>query len=143
VADLPWDAFHEAGVHNVATGKIYATSNWASEYDNPINITTIDLNNNDSIASLRYDNVRNANGGCAYYPPGTPLNSSEGQQIVFADQGHVRGHPSQLTLVDPLANSTRVLINNYRGHNFSSINDVVQHPITGDLYFTDARYAYW
>lgn len=26
VADLPWDAFHEAGVYNKATGKLYATS---------------------------------------------------------------------------------------------------------------------
>ncbi|SMQ47506.1 unnamed protein product [Zymoseptoria tritici ST99CH_3D1] len=138
-----YEAFHEAGVYNIATGKLYATSNWASDFNNPINVTTIDLNNNDAIASARYKNVQNANGGAAFYPPGTPANSSEGQQIVFCDEGQTDLSPSQLTLVDPSTNTTRVLLNNYFGANFSSINDVVQHPLTGDLYFTDARYAYW
>lgn len=36
-----------------------------------------------------------------------------------------------------------MLLNSFLGKNFSSINDVVQHPLTGDLWFTDARYAYW
>ncbi|KJX98309.1 hypothetical protein TI39_contig418g00001, partial [Zymoseptoria brevis] len=82
-----YEAFHEAGVYHIATGKLYATSNWASDFNNPINVTTIDLKNNDAIASVRYKNVQNANGGAAFYPPGTPANSSEGQQIVFCDEG--------------------------------------------------------
>ena len=52
-------------------------------------------------------------------------------------------HPSQLTLVNPATNTSRVLINNFLGRNFSSLNDVEQHAVTGDLWFTDARYGYW
>lgn len=143
VADLPWNAFHEAGVYNKQTGKLYGTSNWVGDFDNPINVTVIDINNNDAISSVRYPNLAEANGGTAFYPVGTAPNSNAGQQIVFCDEGDLQRGPSQLVLVDPAKNTSKVLLNNFLGKNFSSINDVVQHPKTGDLWFTDARYAYW
>lgn len=143
VADLPWDAFHEAGVYNMATRKIYAASNWAGNFSNPINVTAIDVDT-DEITSLRYKDLAEANGGAAFYPVGTPANSSKGQQIVFCDEGDLERGPSQLVLVDPATNKTEVLINSFLGgRNFSSLNDIEQHPGTGDLWFTDARYAYW
>ncbi|KAK4631869.1 hypothetical protein CLAFUW4_02910 [Fulvia fulva] len=71
-------------VYNIATGKIYATSNWAGSLDNPINVTTIDIKNDHKTESVRYDKLAEGNGGSAFYPPGTPANSSEGQQIVFS-----------------------------------------------------------
>lgn len=142
VTELPWNAFHEAGVYNIKTGKLYATSNWNGSFDNPINVTAIDISNNNEIESLRYPDVNEANGGAAWYPVGTPANSSKGQEIVFADEGDLV-HPSQLTSVDPATGKSRVLLNNFLGRNFSSLNDVVQHPKTGDLWFTDARYGYW
>ena len=61
---------------------------------------------------------------------------------MFCDEGDLT-NPSQLVLVDPAKNTSRVLINNYLGRNFSSLNDVEQHPITGDLWFTDVPYGYW
>ena len=68
-----WDAFHEAGVYNIKTGLLYATSNFVIEEgtDNPINVTAIDINGNNNITSIRYPKVSEANGGCAYYPVGT------------------------------------------------------------------------
>ncbi|KXT18514.1 hypothetical protein AC579_2308 [Pseudocercospora musae] len=110
IAELPFDAFHE--------GKIYATSNWAGSLDNPINITIVDPNTGD-ISFTRYVNVAEANGGAAFYPVGTPANSSEGQQIAFCDQGDVNHHGSQLTVVKPAIDET----NNFLGRNFSSLND--------------------
>lgn len=142
ITELDYNAFHEAGVYNIKTGQLYATSNWNGSLDNPINITAIDISNNNEITSLRYPDVNEANGGAAWYPVGTPANSSEGQEIVFCDEGDFV-HPSQLTSVDPATGKSRVLINNFLGRNFSSINDVFQHPLTGDLWFTDARYGYW
>lgn len=142
VADMPWNAFHEAGIYNIATKKIYVTSNWAGSLDNPINITAIDVTN-DEISSFRIPHVTEGNGGAAFYPPGTDPDSSEGQQIVWCDEGDVNNNPSQLTLYDPAKNTTKVLLNNFRGRNFSSLNDVVQNPYTGDLWFTDARYGWW
>ena len=94
------------------------------------------------IESTHYDHLNQANGGRAYYPPGTPANSSEGQAIIFTDSGDFRSR-SGLTLVDPATNISKRLLDSFFGRNFSSINDVVQHPYTGDLWFTDARYAYW
>ena len=142
VVTLPWNAFHEAGIYNIKTGQLYATSNWNGSSDNPVNVTAIDIHNNNTITSLRYDNLANGNGGAAFYPVGTPANSSEGQQIVFCDEGDLT-HPSQLTVVDPATNVSRVILNNFLGRNFSSINDIEQHPETGDLWFTDTEYGYW
>lgn len=142
ITEQPYEAFHEAGVYNIKTGKLYATSNWNGSLENPINVTAIDISNNDEIESLRYPDVNEANGAAAWYPVGTPANSSEGQEIVFCDEGDFV-NPSQLTSVDPATGRSRVLLNNFFGRNFSSINDVVQHPETGDLWFTDARYGYW
>lgn len=137
-----WVAFHEAGIYNIATGQLYATSNWNGSFDDPINVTAIDISMDNQISSIRYPNLAEANGGAAFYPVGSPANSSEGQQIVFCDEGDFT-EPSRLTLVDPATNKTQVLINNFLGKNFSSLNDVEQHYHTGDLWFTDARYGYW
>ncbi|KAG9557733.1 lactonohydrolase, partial [Aureobasidium melanogenum] len=125
-----------------ATGKLYATSNWNGSFSDPINVTAIDIHGNNSIQSLHYEHLAEANGGTAWYPVGSPANSSEGQQIVFCDEGDLT-NPAQLVLVDPATNKSRVLINNFLGRNFSSINDVRQHPVTGDLWFTDVPYGYW
>ena len=142
VAQESWEAFHEAGVYNIATGKLYAASNWNGSFENPVNVTAIDIHNNNAITSVRYPNLAEANGGAAFYPVGTPPTSSEGQQIVWCDEGDLV-HPSQLVLVDPASGNSTVLLNNFLGRNFSSINDIEQHPYTGDLWFTDARYGYW
>lgn len=111
-------------------------------YSNPINVTAIDIHGNNSIQSHRYEHLAEANGGTAWYPVGSPRNSSEGQQIVFCDEGDFT-NPAQLVLVDPATNKSQVLINNFLGRNFTSINDVRQHPVTGDLWFTDVPYGYW
>lgn len=141
IANETWEAFHEAGIYNQATNSLYIASNWAGNFSNPINITILNLSDY-SISSTRYTNLAEANGACPYYPPGTPANSSTGQQMLFCDEGDLV-NPSQLTLVDPVTNETKVLLNNFLGKNFSSLNDVEQHPVTGDLWFTDARYGYW
>lgn len=141
-AETSWNAFHEAGVYNIETGLLYATSNWNGSLDNPINVTAIDINRNDEITSIRYPNLAEANGGAAFYPVGNSPNSSEGQQIVYCDEGDFY-NASRLTLVNPATNETRVLLDNFQGRNFSSLNDVEQNYHTGDLWFTDARYGYW
>jgi gluconolactonase len=83
-----------------------------------------------------------ANGADAFYPIGSELNSTEGQQIVFCDQGD-ETRPAQLVLVDPATNESKVLVNNFFGRNFTSPNDVKQNWYTGDLWFTDPTYGYW
>lgn len=135
IANETWQAFHEAGVYNQATNSLYIASNWAGNITNPVNITVLRLDDY-SISSTRYNSLNEANGGCAYYPVGTPVNSSAGQQIVFCDEGDPI-NPSQLVLVDPATNVSAPILTNFLGKNFSSLNDIEQHPKTGDLWFTE------
>ena len=140
--DLDWQAFHEAGVYNKDTHKLYITSNWAKDPSNPINITIIDIADNYSISSTRYAGIAEPNGATSYFPPGTQTNCSTPPRILFADEGDF-SHYSSLISLDPVTGSTSTVMNNFLGRNFTSLNDVRQHPITGDLWFTDADYGYF
>jgi gluconolactonase len=85
-----WEPFHKAGVYHKDTNKVYVTSNWAGDINNPINISTIDLGNNYSIASSRYPDIAEANGGTLYFPPGTQGtygNGSTPSRVLIWDQG--------------------------------------------------------
>jgi gluconolactonase len=106
-----------------------------------MNITIIDLANNNSISSTRYADVAKANGGTSYFPPGTQTNGSTPSRVVLCDQGDFNSYGG-LVSIDPATNKTEVLVNNFLGRNFYAPNDVRQHPITGDLWFTDAQYGY-
>jgi gluconolactonase len=140
--NLDWQAFHEMGTYNRETNSIYVTSNYQS-LENPINITVIDLGNNYSISSKRYKDVNEANGGTNWYPPGSDQgNGTTPSHLLFCDEGDFNAY-SQLTSVDPVTGDSQVILNNFLGRNFSSINDVRQHPVTGDLWFTDAQYGYF
>jgi len=141
ISNQSYNAFHEAGVYNQATNSLYMASNWAHDFSNPINVTILNLDDY-TVSSARYPNIYAANGGEAFYPVGTPANSSAGQQIVFCDEGGLESQ-SQLTLLDPATNTTRVILNTFLGRNFSSLNDIKQHYATGDLWFTDAQYGRW
>lgn len=72
--------FHEAGVYNIATGSLYATSNYnASDPKSRINVTQIAVGKDDAIAELQFPNISMANGATACYPLGSPMNSSTNQ----------------------------------------------------------------
>ncbi|CED84229.1 E, gnl, RGN [Phaffia rhodozyma] len=69
---------------------------------------------------------------------GTPYKG----QLLLAAEG--RGEiPASLTLVNPEApyNST-VLVDNFFGRRFNSLNDVVVHNKSGSILFTDTLYGY-
>ncbi|KAF2708152.1 calcium-dependent phosphotriesterase [Pleomassaria siparia CBS 279.74] len=139
---LDWEAFHEMGTYNRETNSVYITSNYVS-LDDPINITVLDLGNDYSISSTQFPDVHEANGGTNWYPPDMPqTNGSTPPRLLFCDEGDFNAY-SQLVSVDPVTNTSTVVLNSFLGRNFSSINDVRQHPVTGDLWFTDADYGYF
>ncbi|KAK1969555.1 D-lactonohydrolase [Colletotrichum sublineola] len=77
--------------------------------------------------------VINPNGGTNYQG-----------QIIFAGEGQGGRVPSALYLMNPLEPyNTTVLVNNYFGRQFNSLNDVVVSRRNGDIYFTDTQYGYW
>ncbi|OAK94272.1 calcium-dependent phosphotriesterase [Phaeosphaeriaceae sp. SRC1lsM3a] len=141
--NLDWQAFHEAGIYNKETNKLYVTSNWAGDLNNPINITILDLDPaaNYSYTTTRYSALAEPNGGTSYYPPGLKSNSSTPPRHLYADEGDFT-QPSALVSVDPVTGASEKILTNYLGRNFSSINDVRQHPETGDIWFTDADYGF-
>lgn len=51
---------------------------------------------------------------------------------------------SALYAINPVApyNAT-VLVDNYHGRQFNSLNDVNVNPRNGHIYFTDVTYGYW
>lgn len=148
VADLGWPAFHEAGVYNKKTNSVYIASNYViGEYSNQVNISIVSLDDY-SVTSRHYPNLFEANGGCTYTPPtmhpngSTTVNNTElPPYILFCDEGDLT-NTSSIVQVDPVTNTTKLLINNFLGRNFSSLNDIKQHYGTGDIWFTDAQYGY-
>lgn len=141
VWDLPWEAFHEAGLYNKMDNSLYITSNFQNLDDN-INVTVVSLDSDDyPYHSIKFSNLAQANGGTNYYPPGAKRSETPPMQI-YCDEGDFE-HYSQLLSVDPNINKSTPILTNFLGHNFSSLNDVRQHPITGDLWFTDADYGYF
>lgn len=141
VADYPWQAFHEGGVYQRSTSAIYVASNWNGSLDNPINLTVIDYPSFQVSASVRVPGLYEANGGTTWYPPGTDYTSTP-PSMIWCDEGDF-DHPSALISVDAAANKSTPVVTNFLGRNFSSVNDVRQHPVTGDLWFTDADYGYF
>ncbi|KAJ6104727.1 hypothetical protein N7523_011047 [Penicillium sp. IBT 18751x] len=64
-------------------------------------------------------------------------------QIVFTGEGQGNEKPPSLWLMNPhKPYNTTVLLNNYFGRQFNSLNDVVIHPKNKDIYFTDTIYGY-
>ncbi|KAK1584795.1 D-lactonohydrolase [Colletotrichum navitas] len=77
--------------------------------------------------------VINPNGGTNYQG-----------QIIFAGEGQGDRVPSALYLMNPVEPyNTTILVNNYFGRQFNSLNDVVVSRRNGDIYFTDTQYGYW
>ena len=140
VQDLPWQAFHEGGVYQKSTNSMYISSNWAGSLDNPINMTIVNMSDL-SITSRRFDGLFEANGGTTWYPPGSDP-SKTAPAMLWCDEGDFT-NPSGLVSLTVPQNKTKEVISNFLGRNFSSVNDVRQHPITGDLWFTDADYGFF
>ncbi|KAE8882515.1 hypothetical protein PF005_g29424 [Phytophthora fragariae] len=138
VADLNWQAFHEGGVYNKEDNSLYVSSNYISIADN-INMTVVSLDDF-SIRSTQFPDLTMANGGSSYYPPGADQNSTPPIQ-VWCDQGDLDAY-AKLLAVNVNTNESEPLIIGMNGRNFSSLNDVRQHPVTGDLWFTDPEYGY-
>ncbi|KAL9087223.1 MAG: hypothetical protein Q9165_006717 [Trypethelium subeluteriae] len=118
---------HEAGLYIRRTSSVYFTANFQA--CDPIHLYLIKSDNHE-IKQLEYPDVIQANGACNYK-----------DSILYCSQGNLTT-PSGLVLVDPVTEKAETLINNYHGREFSSVNDVVVHHETGDIWFTDPTYGY-
>ena len=63
-------------------------------------------------------------------------------QILYTAEGQGDTTPPALVLMNPQSPyNTTILVNNFFGRQFNSLNDVVIHP-SGDIYFTDVIYGF-
>ncbi|KIW28508.1 uncharacterized protein PV07_08167 [Cladophialophora immunda] len=64
-------------------------------------------------------------------------------QLLFTGEGQGNNTAPALYVVNPRPPyNTTVLVNNYFGRQWNSLNDVAVNPMNGDVYFTDTLYGY-
>jgi gluconolactonase len=94
----------------------------SSSADGQVNVTVVNFD----------PPVINPNGGTNYKG-----------NILFTGQGMGADVAPALYLANPLPPyNTTVLINNFHGRQFNSLNDVAVQPLNGNIYFTDVPYGY-
>lgn len=118
---------HEAGVFNKKTNSVYFTANFQTH--DPVALFSVNCSDY-TVKELNYPLVVQANGACQY---------KDG--ILYCSQGDKKT-PSSLVLVDPVTAKSETIIDSFYGQLFNSINDVVVHHSTGDIWFTDPTYGY-
>ncbi|KAH7325511.1 hypothetical protein B0J17DRAFT_681625 [Rhizoctonia solani] len=141
-ADTP--EFHEAGVYIHETSEVFFTSNKMHRPDpHPpfANFSKIGPGSIWEIIDPPSELFILPNGGTAY----------DGK-VLMAIQGYKLDVPSSLMLFDPRTHKAEVLVNNFFGRPFNSINDVVvlMRPGGGPtdlldqwIFFTDPPYGYY
>ena len=113
---------HEAGVYIKSTNKNYFTSNYQS--GKAIETYAVDCNTH-VVTEDKFSDVVTPNGACHYK-----------DRVLYCCQGDFNT-PSALVLVDPRTKMSEVVLNNFYGRQFNSINDVVIHHERDEIWFTE------
>ncbi|KAI1458055.1 calcium-dependent phosphotriesterase [Annulohypoxylon moriforme] len=141
--------FHEATTWYPPTDEVFFAQNAGAPADG----TGLNKSNVVSKISLReaaaVSTQRNATGSVTVQTLDTPeiINSNGATnfrgQIVVTTEGQGDDKTSRLVLMNPVEpyNST-VLVNNFFGRQFNSLNDVSVNPRNKEIYFTDTLYGY-
>lgn len=103
----------------------------------------VDLNNDPPTLSqfLASPPVYTPNGGTAYANGTKILFGASGVNASIGDPPIA--HEVSLTILDPETNASTVILNNYFGIPFNTIDDLCIHPFTGDVFFTDPDFSYY
>ncbi|KAI0009966.1 D-lactonohydrolase [Xylariaceae sp. FL0662B] len=142
--------FHEAVVWYPPTDEVFfVQSAGAPSAGTGLNKSSITLKIALSEAAA-VSNTRNATGSVAVQtvdsnpmvinPNGA---TNYNGQILFASEGQGDNITSNLILMNPREPyNTTVLLNNYFGRQFSSLNDLAVNPRNKEVYFVDTLYGY-
>ncbi|KAI9928522.1 hypothetical protein ASPWEDRAFT_336980 [Aspergillus wentii DTO 134E9] len=131
------DAVHEAPVYVASQNKLYLSQ--LAPPPGYLPQLVVDLNQDPPTLSefLSDPPVYAPNGGTFY----------DGKVIWGASGGNnsVGGSEQRISLrtLDPQTNKTTSLVNNYFGFYFNTIDDLIVHPKTGDVWFTDPQYSWF
>ncbi|PVH69348.1 gluconolactonase [Cadophora sp. DSE1049] len=141
--------FHEAVVWYPPTDEVFVCQNAGAKaagtgLNKSATIAKISLKQADAVTELR-----NASGKVDVITiPHTQVVNPNGAtnykgNLVYMAEGQGPNIASELILMNPLEPyNTTVLLNNYFGRAFNSLNDGVVNPRNGDIYFTDVTYGY-
>ncbi|KAF9259259.1 calcium-dependent phosphotriesterase [Marasmius fiardii PR-910] len=140
---------HEAPIYNAATDEVF----FASNDGGPLGMS--DLNHNNVISKISMTAVERAlaNNESVVNVPISTLDLPESIQMTNGGTGPFKSslvlitsgrgpRPPSIALVNPLPpNNVTVLLDNYYGRQFNSLNDIKVHP-SGKLFFTDVIYGF-
>ncbi|KAL9709530.1 hypothetical protein Ac2012v2_007269 [Leucoagaricus gongylophorus] len=142
---------HEAPVYVPTTDEVFFASNDGGSLGNS------DLNHNNMVFKLSLADAERAlqrSGGRVVDVPIIHVKLDESVQMTNGGTGPFRGDiilvnsgrgslPPNVVLVNPRPpNNVTVLLNNFYGRQFNSINDVKVLPGTDILFFTDVQYGF-
>ncbi|CUA75536.1 hypothetical protein RSOLAG22IIIB_05934 [Rhizoctonia solani] len=152
IAEANAPQFHEAGVYIHETNEVFFTSNRMdtpnqSEYPFPC-YTNFSKIGQAGKASYEWQILKPSSESFVLPNGGTIYNG----KVLMAIQGYRSDVPSSLIAVDPITLQSEVLLNNFFGRPFNSINDVavLMRPGVGPtdlghrwIFFTDPPYGYY
>ena len=126
-------AVHEAPVYVASQNKLYLSQ--LAPPPGYLPQLVVDLNNNPPTLSEYMPDppIYAPNGGT--FRNGVILFGASGGNNSI---GGIEQRPS-LQTVDPATNKSTVLLNNYFGFYFNTIDDLITHPRTRDVFFTDPQ----
>ncbi|THH13530.1 hypothetical protein EW146_g6704 [Bondarzewia mesenterica] len=118
------DINHNNFVGKISLSAVSQATESSVDFSSPVNVPVTEL-------SLP-DTIQMANGGTG------PYHGS----LLLVTQG--RGQlPPSMALVNPQEpHNVTVLLDNFFGRQFNSLNDVKVHPTSGKFFFTDVRYGF-
>ncbi|KAK9708348.1 hypothetical protein K7432_009688 [Basidiobolus ranarum] len=133
VAEKDFSFAHEAGIYVAKTNEIIFTSNRLGDTSGTEQYVDIFKMNVDTYEVSKVSpksEIYLANGGTFY----------DGKAIIV---GQGKGsHGSAIYSVDPVTYETKVILNNFFGLKFNSMNDVVVSRKDGSFWFTDPSYGH-
>ncbi|KAG8684773.1 hypothetical protein FRC08_013494 [Ceratobasidium sp. 394] len=158
IAQANSSQFHEAGIYVPATNEVYFTSNILNSTDTtnkyPIYSSLSKISLNSTNGSYHWEVVRPSSTSFVLPNGGTSYNG----KLLMAVQGYQWASPAALVSVDPLRKNadgtlkSQVLLNNFYGRAFNSLNDVAVLTRAGNaatpveeqwVFFTDPAYGYY
>ncbi|KAK0186535.1 calcium-dependent phosphotriesterase [Armillaria mellea] len=143
---------HEAPIYFPETDEMFFASNAGGS----LGMSDLDHNNvygKISLAAAEDALETNPDGGVVDVPV-TELVLSEEIQMTNGGTGPYKGslllitsgrgtRPPSIALVNPREpHNVTVLLDNFFGRQFNSLNDIKVHPSSGKIFFTDVTYAY-
>ncbi|PKY04120.1 lactonohydrolase [Aspergillus campestris IBT 28561] len=131
------EAVHEAPVYVESQSKLYLSQ--LAPPTGYLPQLVVDLNHDPPTLSefLSDPPVYAPNGG-TFHDGKIVWGASGGNRSIGGTEQRV-----SLRTLDPKTGKTAMLVNNYFGYYFNTIDDVAVHPKTGDIWFTDPQYSWF